>query len=387
MYKYIYILYKYSLLLLFLASMHSWFTWNVKNHYLGFFVSLISIIFIVLHKNLIIISRKRLTACLLFSIAVMIGLKENINAYLGPIFILFPSLIVFLIKEETILFNILNLITNFFAILLPFSLIGFLVSFFIDLPSFGYIEHPSGVYSTYTNYLLFIKSSFYNFRFSSIFLEPGHLGMICSYILFANKFNFKDWRVIVILICSLFTLSLAAYVLILIGYLFMLFIWGRITISKIIISSILIGGGYLFATSYNNGNNYVNEMVISRLQYDEEKGITGNNRVYGSFEDHFEFFIKSRDLWLGIGSHEYRELMDTERFGGAGWKVFLLVNGLFATVFIFLAYLYLGNNLAFDKKYMYLFLLLLSLSFLQRGYPFWTSWILTYYLGIKTSAK
>lgn len=383
MHNFIYILYKYSLLLLFLASMQAGFMWGIRDHILGMFVSIVTITFFITHKNIFIVSQKRLFICLLFVIAATIGVKENLNAYLRSVFILLPCLFFFLIKREVIFKDIIELITNFFAILLPISLLAFITSFFLHLPAFGYFEHPSGVYSIYTNYIIFIKSPFYDIRFSSIFLEPGHLGMICSFILFANKYNFKDWRVISILICSLFTLSLAGYVLILIGYLFILFLGGKITISKILMSLFFLLGSYIFAISYNNGDNYVNEMIISRLELDEEKGFKGNNRVYGSLEDYFIFFIKSDNLWRGIGSQEFVAIRETETFGGAGWKVYLLMNGLLSLSFIFLAYLYLGLKLSNDKLFAFLFFLLFLLAFIQRAYPFWASWLLLYMSSIK----
>ena len=50
------------------------------------------------------------------------------------------------------------------------------------------------------------------------------------------------------------------------------------TIKYTILVIILLSVSIYIAMNYNNGNNVVAEYIMSRLVYDEETGIVGNNR-------------------------------------------------------------------------------------------------------------
>ena len=54
-------------------------------------------------------------------------------------------------------------------------------------------------------------------RFQSIFLEPGHLGMISSLMLYMIRYNMRSWQGIIIFLSSLLSMSLAAYMLLFLG--------------------------------------------------------------------------------------------------------------------------------------------------------------------------
>lgn len=45
---------------------------------------------------------------------------------------------------------------------------------------------------------------------------------------------------------------------------------------------------YYIGISYNDGDNQVNNLIISRLMPDKEKGFSGNNRVSEDFDIYFE---------------------------------------------------------------------------------------------------
>src|SRR5690554_4909209 len=92
-------IYYLSMLLLFLNSMHAWFTWNIKTHFLGIFITCISIVLFILNKNIVVFSTKRVIVALLFIIAVGIGKNENLNGYLGSIFTIMPCVLFFFIKQ------------------------------------------------------------------------------------------------------------------------------------------------------------------------------------------------------------------------------------------------------------------------------------------------
>ncbi len=123
---------------------------------------------------------------------------------------------------------------------------------------------------------------------------------------------------------------------------------------------------------------------FSRLEPSEDKLIAGNNRTYGSFDDFYKLAIDYKDILLwGIGVDNYDMITQETRFGGAGIKVFIIRHGLIAALCYFMGYLFIGLALSGkNKRYFIGFILLFSFSFLQRAYPFWTSWLMPLILGV-----
>lgn len=378
-----YFFFKLAVLLIFLHSMHIWISWNIPTHYIGIAVSFIMLFYVLLTRVKLRVTFKKVLGAGLLLTAYFLGYTlDSVSAAIGPLFIFFPSLLLLFISNSKIPVDTFNFIVSFFAVLLPISLFVFLLSF-IGLPPVGQVTHFSGLYGTYDNYIFAFRSNMYGYRFSSVFLEPGHLGMILSYMLFALRFNFKDVRVIILFVASLFTFSLAAYVLIFIGYIFKLLLYRELRFRVVLLGSISLCLLYLIAVNFNDGENLLNNHFFARLQPDGERGFAGNNRTYGKLDDIYEVAIRHKDLVLwGIGVDNFNILKDNFDFGGAGIKVYVLRQGLVSVLLVFAAYLFMGLSLSKKKQYTLCFVLLLALSFWQRAYPFWTSWIITFMGGI-----
>lgn len=379
----LYFFFKLAVLLLFLDSMHIWVTWNIPTHYIGVIVFTVMISYVFLTGVKLRVSFKRVIGAVLLLTAFLLGYNlNNLGSVLGPVFTVLPCLLLLFISDSKILIDTFNFIVNFFAVLLPISLLVFSLTF-LGLPPVGEITHFSGLYGSFDNYLLAFRSGFYYYRFSSVFLEPGHLGMILSYMLFALRFNFKDVRVIILFVASLFTFSLAAYVLIIVGYIFKLLLYRELRFRVVLLGSISLCLLYLIAVNFNDGENLLNNHLFARLQPDGERGFAGNNRTYGKLDDVYEVAIRHKDLVLwGIGVDNFNILKDNFDFGGAGIKVYVLRQGLVSALFVFAAYLFMGLSLSKKKQYTLCFVLLLALSFWQRAYPFWASWLIPFMGGI-----
>jgi len=378
-----YFVFKASILLLFLHSMHLWITWNVPSAYIALFVSFIIFFYSIIANVKYKITFAKILGAVFLVSAFYIGYTlHSVNAVIGPFLLLLPCLLLLFLKDSRILFDLLDFIANFFAIILPISLFIFLLTF-INLPSVGTIAHPSGNYGDFNNYIFAFRSGMYGIRFSAMFLEPGHLGMISAYLLYALKFNLKDIRVLSILFCSLFTLSLAAYVLIILGYIFNLFASKRLSFRHVFSGIVFMGFLYLVSSNYNDGDNIVNNSFFSRLQPSEDKVITGNNRTFGLVDDFYEIFLTNKDMFLwGLGVDNYNLITENTRFGGAGIKIYILRQGLISAMFVLLAYLFIGLSLSKNWRYTFCFVLLLSISFWQRAYPFWASWLIPFIAGV-----
>lgn len=279
----------------------------------------------------------------------------------------------------------LEFVTKWFSILMCISLGLFLLTRVINLPApLGtFILRDDDFYPPFRNFLFFIENTniyasvFY--RFNGPFLEPGHLATICSLLLLANKFKFKENKYLwIILTCVLLSFSLAGYVLTSLGYLLIKLKNWKSVVSIAAITSIL----FLFVTEFwNSGDNPINTMIVERLESDQKKGIKGNNRTTERTDAYFKTLNENRQLWTGIGSIE-----KNNKIVGAGYKIYLIRYGIISTIFIFLLYYKLIPKYA-NKRYAYIFLFILIATFMQRAYPQWYSWVLSFTLGVGTTSS
>lgn len=264
--------------------------------------------------------------------------------------------------------------TKVFSIIMAISIIVYIILFFVHLPSIGTFAAKNEYYPPYNNYIFFLQSTFIGdvFRFNGPFLEPGHLGMACTFLLYANKYNFKAKPYLwILLIADIISFSLSGWMLTIIGICIL-----KIRSSKSLVGSVIvIGGLYLFAINYNNGDNYINNLVVERMQYDEEKGIKGNNRVGIDTDRYYENLCSSGKIITGVGTEKARK-----EARGAGYKMYFIHNGIISAVFAFLLYWFLlppGRKSRFELG----FLTLIIICFLSRAYPTWYTWLLPYVLG------
>lgn len=200
------------------------------------------------------------------------------------------------------------------------------------------------------NYKFFIVSygaSFHTFpRFASVFLEPGWIGTICCFVLFGLRFNKKEITTYLCLLGLLLSVSLSAIVnLTVCGVLWILFNnkhkW--LTLSLMFLS---LSGIFYFGSSYNNGNNRINELIIDRLVFDEDLGIAGNNRTTEDFENYFKEVMTGPNKWFGINYLLTGEFLETNEWfsRSSGIKKDLIMYGIVGTglfvLFLFLLFFY-----------------------------------------------
>lgn len=367
--------YLFLLFFILLRSFHAWFTWDLDNWVFAIYI-IITVLFVTLYKKELSFNRVFFQIVIYIFAVYSLGFAKNFAGVIG-IFCGLVPIVVFLATNSEFKKTALDFITKGLVYILVPSLTLFLLSFLIELPNLGQIEHSSWEMYVYTNYVFFIKGQFYDIRFNSIFLEPGHLGMILSFFLYAYRFDLSRWEVWVMLIVELFTLSLAGYILVALAYVFTLISLNKSFIKFIFSVSLVLGSIYVGATVYEDGNNLLNVLIVSRLKFDDEKGIAGNNRFSTSADDQFEEVALSGEIWWGLPEHR----LDDENLG-AGWKVFILRYGIISMILFALFYWWVANNSKVNKKYNMLFLTLLVAAFIQRSYPWWESWIIPYCCGL-----
>ena len=277
-------------------------------------------------------------------------------------------------------------ITKWFGYLMIPSLIVYVLLSVTELPSFG-IQRANlndwaldRDYGVCKNYLFYMRSSFYD-RFNGPFLEPGHLGMISAFLLLVNKFDFKHKGMWIILTTLFITLSLAGYVLVFIAFLMILFYNKKIKLWMLLMYASLFLIIYAFGMFYNDGDNILYERIFSRLEYDEEKGFTGNNRVFGMIETYYAAMWHDRHTMLWGYSKDTMEWLADNNSRGTGYIMWMCAKGIIGTCAVAAIYIvYFIYSKA--KLFAFICLVFVILMFWQRSYPFWTSWIICYVYGI-----
>lgn len=270
--------------------------------------------------------------------------------------------------------DLLKFVTKWYAIFLAPGLLLYWALLFTSLPSFGTFVHP--VYKPFTNYIFYLKTTFdYGTfeRFNAFFLEPGHQALVSTFLMMANKFDFRKcpWLIIMALGVA-FSFSLAGYLLSIVG--FLLLKVNSLTKALVSLGALaLVGGG---AYIWSGGDNALNEMIISRLEYDESSGIKGNNRFFDNTDFEYERALKSKYLWIGVKTKANMNLIS-----GAGYKIYILNYGMVGVLLALIFYLTVIPARP-DYRYTISFLIVLTLCFLQRAYPFWYSWLFPYVVGI-----
>ena len=274
---------------------------------------------------------------------------------------------------DSYLKNLLAFVTKWLAVLLIPGLLIYWATLFIHLPNFGTIVHPN--YLPYTNYLFYIQTTADTsmlVRFNAFFLEPGHLALCCAFLIMANSYRFKScpwlWILLVSIVCSF---SLAGYMLVAIGFILI-----KIdSIGKLLITLALGSAFVVGVLTWNGGDNTMNELIISRLEYDESKGIKGNNRFFDNTD---YVYSKTKDtpyFWKSVKGKANMKLI-----GGAGYKIYILQYGFIGVILAFFFYLSIIPPKP-DLRFTVCFLIILALCFIQRAYPLWYSWLFPYVVG------
>ncbi len=363
-----------------LVSSYAWFSFMLPSNMIPMIVSgLMIILFAVGNFEY----KLNFRIILLISVILLAGmittLTTTIPGGIYTILLYLPATLIFTLSKEYQQ-DLLKSVTKWLCIILGISLFVYFVNLFVPLPHTTFIVPNNDFYQPFDNYFFYIYSGGYEsedagvLRFGSIFLEPGHLSMICILMLFANRFRFKSQPLLWIpFVCIMISFSLTGYVLLLIS----IFLLKIKNIFYMLASVIVLTSSWLFVTEiWNEGNNPVNILIVQRLEFDTGKGIKGNNRTVKKTDYYYKQRVQDGQIILGIGNAD-----KGDRVKGAGYKIFLLRNGVISAILVGLIYILLINPKS-NKRYAWSFFTVIILLFLQRAYPSWYSWLFFYTLGI-----
>ena len=144
--------------------------------------------------------------------------------------------------------------------------------------------------------------------------------------------------------------------------------------------ALLAGMAIYFFSSYNNGYNLFNQLIIERMSYDEDRFIVGNDRSNDVIDKTFNNAWADGSIFAGISKEAYSKMM---KMGakGAGAKPFMLEHGILGTFFLALGY-FLVSRTSKYKRWATLLFLVYAISFLQRAYFFWAGYYIPYICGM-----
>lgn len=372
--------------------MEHWIGWNRNRVFIYAFCSLILLILSLTHKVEMNFSLRNIISVILYLIVSFSYISVyGITLLTG---LILPTIFILCISSETKGF-ILSYLLKWFAWLMIPGIIIYFVLFFIDLPYLGMVTYSQDIaqtsdYGYAYNYIFMIRSfslasGEYFERFKGPFLEPGFLGMMSAWLLFATGHNYSRKESWIILLSLILSFSLAGYVLGFLGFLFSRFTQKRFEARKFIVYLLLLLFAIFIIQNYNEGDNVFNNAIFSRLELDEDKGIVGNNRTTSVVKDMYDKMFDDLDLFLTGYNDSYIDVSDNS-ITGNGYTLFFVKNGLLGLLlgWSFYLYLFLSSK---NKKYAFLMFIFFCACFWQRTYITWFSWLICYSYPIFINEK
>lgn len=286
--------------------------------------------------------------------------------------------------------NVFRAFTNVYCIITGIAL----VSWILLLVGFN---NPIGTiaplnandFDYYTVYPLFlVTNNFFDiqnaFRFSGPFDEAGMVGTFSALLLFANSFNFKNWKTYVFLLSGIASFSLFFYVVLIIGLLPKLF--SKRSFGGVIIVILAISLFY----NITKENEAVGVLIWDRLEWDSsEKNFVGDNRTNDDAKKFYETRRWTSDYWFGLDDYEpYR----IKARGSNSYQNVVMQYGmlfLMSYVIFFVLYAWSGER----NKYSFIIFVVLFFSCIyQRPQVFSSAYLFAYvclarYETLKTSLE
>lgn len=278
---------------------------------------------------------------------------------------------------------LLDFISNAMCILLTISLIGwclYLAGY--TFPVFEYVDLKNDQHYLNNHYVFYDNanrlSDFFP-RFRAFFIEPGQLATPCLFLFFARGAILKDKINIILLLAILFSFSLIGYVALFIGiFLKNLFVDKKYRIARIIGFVLIIYSIGWYSLKNASEDDPLMSLIIERLEYDEELGISGNNRTDVNFDNHFNRFLKSDKIFWGMGD-EIKVGYGSWTNHASGIKKFFVNFGLLGIItMILLTGLLLKRNYCRETL---LFFIIIWMAFLVRDMLQTSFWLILAILG------
>jgi len=229
------------------------------------------------------------------------------------------------------------------------------------MPSLGKMQSPDEL-TTYIYYPFVVVQANYNLnvlRFAGPFNEPGVIGTFCAIILCIEKFDFRNWKTVVVFIAGLYSLSMFFYAVVAIyGFFYLLFVR-----KKIIFVFLLIGffAGFYYTTK---NNVFISTTLWERFEWEKDtQQFKGDNRINTTGDDYYESIKGTNEYYWGING---KNSFWTQAEGASSYKATIASNGvIFLSLYLFF-FIYLAYSYRKDFPTFALFILVMIANTYQR---------------------
>lgn len=277
---------------------------------------------------------------IVFLRASLSSFDSNIQ-FISQVSLLINALLIssfFLIRDYNLI-SIFTRLTKLLSIIVAFGVLIHLImlSGVVNFTPVKQVLTEDRIYNIY--YWGAIYESRIEFRFASIFNEPGYLGTILALILAINRYNLKKPANIVFFIAGILTLSLAFYMLSIVYYLYLIrsklgqaFFVGLV----LILTIILVG---------QIAPDLFDKYVYNRLHldgvifYGEVRGIEASKASY-----HFLFSQEPIYLLFGNGQDAHQNINLAFISNSAWGRLVYQIGVLFFLYFIIILFYYGRRN-------------------------------------------
>lgn len=366
-----------GMLVIYLGSLFPWFFWPLGGFYLAIGAAMfVSAMVIDRHEQYGFFNRQDflipMLLYILLSFYIIVVNAESPKNYIINLFHIVIYYTLFRVST-TQLPSVSDFISKAMGWLLLVSMAFFLLYVLgFPLPSVN-AQFRDGFY-TFSNYFFFLLDdrslSWIIPRFQGVFLEPGHLGTATSFLLFTQSGKWRRWYNIVLIVATLITFSLSAYVLLTAIIIMNLWVQRKNFIGKLLAVAALFGIIIAGSFVYRDGDNMLHDLILLRLEVDDGE-LAGNNRVTEDFQSEFDSFLESDDILFG------RE-MDYDISGNSGYQVFIYDNGFVGLILLWTFYL-LSMWAAPDRRAWAAVMFIALLAFLARGYLMWYNYYIPFF--------
>lgn len=280
---------------------------------------------------------------------------DNVNGYITTCFNVLIFYALFRYNTE-LLHKLSTLLSKAMACLMLVS-IPFFILYILGFP-LPYVDLQfRDAFYTFSNYYFFLIDDrqllLFIPRFQSVFLEPSHLGTALVLLLQTQRGHWRRWYNIVMLVGTLLTFSLGAYIYLIVVVVTNLWIKGRHIFAKVFGVSLLVTLVVVGSFFYNDGDNLLHNLIVLRLEIDDGE-MAGYNRTTEEFDADYENFLGSSDIMFG------RDKENT--FGDSGYKVFIYDYG-FVGLFLLIVFFGMAFYRARNKRAMISALFVAALVF------------------------
>lgn len=260
--------------------------------------------------------------------------------------------------------SVFNSFATLFSVLVGLSLLSWIISIIFGLPQLGTLEIVSQnrQYLHYPFYVVEVTnySALDLLRFSGPFDEPGVVGTYGALILTVTKYNFKDWRTIVIFTAGVLSFSLFFYI---ISVAFLLFYF-LVVRRQVLVSLLLVASFFLLYLGTRN-NPIFYEYIWKRAEWNvNTKTIEGDNRSSESVDAYLNNIRGTDDYYFGTSDSNWA--INVANSSTSTYKSIICIHGVIFFVLYLSFFLTLGLKNINKKTELLLYCIVVLANFYQR---------------------